>query len=187
MTVRVGVGCLRKQVVFAVIRRAIARVNGMREDRFRVVEFSVQANHVHFIVEAEGRTELSCGMRALNARIAKQVNRVLGRRGQLMSERHHEQPLRCPRAVRHALCYVLANFRKHATHEGLGGEPLDICSSARYFGGFLELNSTTSRETSGPRRARGAPVASARTWLLSVGWKKHGLISIHEGPRGAAV
>ena len=26
------------------------------------------------------------------------------------------------------------------------------------------------------------PVAEARTWLLRVGWRRHGLISVHEVP-----
>lgn len=182
VTVRVGVRCLRRQVVYAVVRRAISRVNALRGHEFRVVEFSVQANHIHLIVEAEGRVALSHGMRALNARIGKQVNRVLGRRGRLISDRHHEQVLRCPRAVRHALVYVLGNFRKHPTLEGRRGELTDPCSSARFFDGFAEVRSAGLR---GAERTEGSPVARARTWLLRVGWRRHGLISIYEAPRRA--
>ncbi|HET9954675.1 MAG TPA: hypothetical protein VFQ61_09225 [Polyangiaceae bacterium] len=159
------------------IRRSIGRVNALRGQQFRVVEFSVQANHIHLIVEAEGRAALSCGMRSLNARIGKQVNRVLARRGRLISDRHHEQVLRCPRAVRHALVYVIANFRKHPTQEGRRGELTDPCSSALFFDGFAEVRGT--------ERTLDSPVIEARTWLLRAGWRRHGLISIYEAPRSA--
>ncbi|HET9957151.1 MAG TPA: hypothetical protein VFQ61_21790 [Polyangiaceae bacterium] len=151
-------------------------MNSLRGERFRIVQFSVQANHIHLIVEAAERADLSNGMRALNARIGKHVNCVLGRRGRLVSERHHEHSLQSPRAVRHALCYVLANFKKHPTREGRRGDPLDPYSSARFFPGFAEQVNTGAC-------AQDVPVARPRTWLLRAGWQQHGLISIYEAPR----
>jgi hypothetical protein len=29
-----------------------------------------------------------------------------------------------------------------------------------------------------------SPVAKARTWLARMGWRRHGLLGAHEGPRG---
>jgi REP element-mobilizing transposase RayT len=76
---------------------------------FRVIEFSVQDDHVHLIAEAADRRTLSGGVRGLAIRLARAVNRTLGRRGQVWGSRYHARALTTPRAVRHVLIYVLNN------------------------------------------------------------------------------
>ena len=50
---------------------------------------------------------------------------------------------------------------------------IDPHSSARWFDGFtIQL----------PAQRTASPVAPPTTWLLSVGWKMHGLLSPDEGP-----
>ena len=48
---------------------------------FRVVHFSVQADHVHLIVEADSRLGLIRGVQGLAVRCAKAINRELGGAG----------------------------------------------------------------------------------------------------------
>jgi hypothetical protein len=48
-------------------------------------------------------------MISLGARLARTVNRVLGRRGPVLADRYHQHVLRTPREARHALAYVLLN------------------------------------------------------------------------------
>jgi hypothetical protein len=93
--------------------------------------------------------------------------------------------LESPRAVRHALVYVLANFRKHGCDRGA---LLDLCSSSLYFRDFIEFPSSPPLHAE-PRFARCALsppndpiVLPARTWLLSWGWKRHGMLSAWERP-----
>jgi putative transposase len=74
----------------------------------------VQHDHLHLLVEASSKRELSAGMRSVVIRIARYVNALLGRRGRYWADRWHGRGLRSPREVRNALVYVLANFRKHA-------------------------------------------------------------------------
>ena len=81
MTIRVRVGVLRTQAVFAIVRGVLRAINRRAPDGFRVVEFSVQANHIHLLVEASSRKELTSGMRSLTIRLALRVNRALSRRG----------------------------------------------------------------------------------------------------------
>jgi hypothetical protein len=145
---------------------ALAKRGG---ERFRVVHYSVQTNHVHLIVEAAGKDALARGMRGLAIRTALAVNRALGRRGALWAERYHARALATPRMVRNALVYVLANARKHL--RAVAG--LDPCSSAAWFDGY---------RTRAPLRGVRAPTASPRTWLLRVGWRRHGLLSVDEPP-----
>src|SRR5690349_4314461 len=47
----------------------------------RVIEFSLQSNHIHLIVEADSREELTRGMRRITIRLALALNKHLGRHG----------------------------------------------------------------------------------------------------------
>jgi hypothetical protein len=97
--------------------------------------------------------------------------------------------LTSPRAVRHALVYVLANFRKHEAAQRRAGGTADPYSSAPYFDHFAEFRGRLPMEVE-PRlvaralREEGSPLAAARTWLLSEGWLRHGRISVRAAPRG---
>jgi REP element-mobilizing transposase RayT len=161
--------CLRAQRVFPAISQALAVAS--RRD-FRIVEFSVQAEHIHLLAEADDARALTSGVRGLAIRVARAINRALGRRGRVWDARYHARALTTPREVRHALVYVLGNFRKHR----VVGTEIDPCSSARWFTGWRTLGATTDN---GPR-----PVALARTWLARVGWRRHGLLDMSERPRG---
>jgi len=139
--------------------------------RFRVLAFSIQADHLHLLVEADEPTGFSRGIQGLAIRVAKAVNHALGRTGRVWADRYHARLLRTPSEVRRALVYVLNNFRKHI-REARG---LDPCSSARWFGGWQNVVPI----------ATDAPVAPARTWLARVGWRRRGLIAVDESPCGA--
>lgn len=171
VTLRAALHCLRASHVFPAVRRSLAASS--RSD-FRVVEFSVQHNHIHLLAEATQKRALCSGIRGLAIRLARAVNRALGRRGRVWSDRYHARVLSTPRAVRHALVYVLMNIRKHG---GMGTE-IDPCSSAAWFDGWRAPPKATAR---GPR-----PIAVARTWLVRVGWRRYGLIDRSERPKTSA-
>ncbi|HTE54680.1 MAG TPA: hypothetical protein VK698_27690 [Kofleriaceae bacterium] len=162
-----------------IVRRAIL-AGGHRSD-FRVVEFSVQSNHVHLvhlIVEAGGAAGLSRGMLGLEVRLARRLNRAFGRRGKLFGERYHARSLRTPTEVRHAIRYVLLD---HSHHVGRFALALDHCSSALWFEGW--------RIPVWPREAWQVellslprPTSVATVWLLTTGWKQRGLLDRNEIP-----
>ena len=184
VTMRVALRSLRAQFVYPTVVGVIRDTNRARGETFRIAEYSVQAEHVHLIVEAESTHCLISGMRSFSARLVGRVNRLLFRRGQLVSDRWHGRALSTPRAVRRALVYVLANFKKH----GLGAaSAIDPCSSAPFFTHFEEFPRVPPflmDPTLIPRaiRSRAPPVARASSWLLRVGWTRYGLISIREAP-----
>jgi REP element-mobilizing transposase RayT len=126
VTLRSSVRSLRSQFVFPTVRNAIRSANQRWRGRFRIVHFSVQADHIHFIVEADDRCALSGGMRGFAVSCARQLNRLVFRSGSVFPERWHGRALTSPRAVRNAIRYVLANARKHGAVCGA----LDPCSSA---------------------------------------------------------
>lgn len=176
VTLRTRCRSLRSQFVFPTVRRTIAAVNHRSPDEFRVVEFSIQSNHVHLLVEAASSESLSSGMRSFNIRLARSVNRLLFQRGSFFADRWHGRALSSPRAVRNALVYVLANHKKHAPSTAQARDPF---SSGPYFPHFLEMH-----EASAQLHERGRPNQRPRTWLLAEGWQLHGLLSVHERPSG---
>ena len=171
VTLRSGrpVRCLRSARVFPAVRHALAAAS---HARFRILQFTVQDDHLHLIVEADDARALGRGLRGLAIRVARAVNRALNRRGAVWTDRYHARALTSPRAVRNALVYVLMNRRKH--REGERG--LDPCSSALWFTGW---------RSPAPPPPAAMPVVRARTWLAAVGWHRHGLLGLDERPSGA--
>jgi REP element-mobilizing transposase RayT len=157
-----------------------------RRGRFRIAHFSVQENHVHLLVEAESRRDLLGGMRGFSVSLTRQINRLLMRSGSLLADRWHARALKTPRMVRYALLYVLANGRKHGVTTGL----VDPLSSAPYFAGFRQCAGRAPCVVE-PRllprsvRSRPPPIVAPATWLLCNGWRRGGLLSIHDTPKAA--
>ena len=89
-----GLPSLRSPRVFGALRQAIARAS---VDRFRVIHFSIQQDHGHFIVEGDEPRRARGGMHGLAIRLALAVNRVLGRKGKVVGDRYHARPLTTPR------------------------------------------------------------------------------------------
>jgi putative transposase len=95
---------------------------------FRLVDFSVQSNHIHLICEGNDRRALSRGMQGLAIRLARCLNKRLGRRGKVFAERYHARQLPTPAETRNALLYVLGNLARHTNLPP--GTVLDVFSTA---------------------------------------------------------
>jgi len=132
---------LRSGVCFRALKHAF--ISASARNGFRVVHYSVQTNHVHFIVEAEETRELSRGMQGLNVRMAVVLNRLMKRCGKVLADRYHAVILWTPRQTANAVHYVLHNRQHHA--RGYADAWRDPFASVE------------------------APMAAARTWLLSQG------------------
>ena len=155
---------------------------GCERPGFRLVHYSLQGNHAHLIVEAQDRDALGRGMKAIGARLARAVNRVAKRMGPVLAERYHHRVLSTPKEVRAALRYVLLNARRHATtaRQALTrGVRLDPASSARWFDGWRRKVPSEPRSGSSEERP---PVTRARSWLLTTGWRRHGLLDPADVP-----
>jgi putative transposase len=163
-----GLPSFRSPVVCAALFRAVGAAS---KSFFRVVQFSVQTDHVHLIVEAEGTLALTRGTQGLAIRCARAVHRAVHRKGRVWRHRYHAHYLRSPREVRAAYVYVLLNFRKHLR----AGPGVDPCSSGRWFDGWSRPPPRDTREE--------RPVASPRTWLAMHGWRRAGgFINCGESP-----
>jgi REP element-mobilizing transposase RayT len=187
VTLRAGLGSLRSQLLFPTVRIAISLATRKDPERFRIVHYSVQSNHVHLICEAAERRALTAGVHGLEARITRYINRLLNRRGAFWADRWHGRALKSPREVRNALVYVLANFRKHASRPVARG--VDPCSSGAWFHGWRAFGAQR-----GPPPLAGrawplgkddeqVPVSEPRTWLVRKGFLKAGRVRLDEAPR----
>ena len=168
---RAGLPSLRGDRVFAVVSRAFRAAS---HDSFRLLQYSVQSDHLHLLVEADKPTRLARGVQGLAIRTARAINRLLRRRGRVWDGRYHSHMLRKPREVRNALVYVLNNWKKHL--HGVGG--FDPRSSAAWFMGWKGRP---------PVPIEASPTLAPRTWLGRIGWRLRGLIDPHETPRAIRV
>lgn len=149
---------LRSERAYLVIQPALASMQ--RRSDCCVAHFSVQGNHLHLIVEASGPRGLANGVRAFSIRLARGLNRLMGRAGPVFEDRFHAHVLRTPAEVQNALRYVIGNRASHLRRIGRAkvGAPErpDPYSSGVVrtpFGGQLALwDARVTRD--------------ARTWLL---------------------
>jgi putative transposase len=162
-----GLPSFRSPRMFGALRRAIARAS---VDRFRVIHFSIQQDHGHFIVEGDEARRARGGMHGLAIRLALAVNRVLGRKGKVVGDRYHARPLLTPRQMRASMVYVLLNFRKHLRAPAC----IDPRSSGPHFSGWQRA----------PHAADVAcAVAPAVTWMAQIGWRlAGGPLRVEESP-----
>jgi len=176
VTLRVRAGCpsLRTRSFLREFESSL-RI-GCNRHGFRIVHWSVQSNHAHFVVEAASAHALGCGLRSLGARFARAAHRAFAISGSVLADRSHVRVLRTPREVRNAIAYVLLNARKHAAEfgrrVGRACAP-DPASSGRWFDGW--------KEPIPPPRDPPA-TAPPHTWLLREGWRRWRLISLGEIP-----
>jgi REP element-mobilizing transposase RayT len=132
--------------------RRIVRAFAAHRGRYplRLIEFTVQGNHLHLVVEADSNLALSRGMQGLAIRIARALNAMMNRQGRVFADHYHSRLLRTPTELARAIAYVLGNAAHHS-----GRRNADPFASS---GIALEVRA----------RALEAP----QTRLLRIGWRR---------------
>ncbi len=181
------VGRLRKRDLYRAVRTAT--VVAARRDDMRIVHASIQGTHLHLLVEADDARALASGMKGFQVSAAKAINRALSkrrgipRRGAVFPDRYHAEVIRSPRQARHAIGYVINNWRKHGEHlrEHARGWTIDPFSTGVTFDGWKEHGERCAPWT-WPHAYEPLVARAPRSWLLRVGWRRHGLVSELETP-----
>ena len=166
----------RRGETYAVVRRVLAFFLGRPE--FRICHLSIQKTHIHLIVEAADQQALSAGMKSFAIRAARAMNREWGGSGKVFAYRYHASHITTARYARHALAYVLNNWRRHREDFENGRMSrafLDEFSSAVSFTGWTMT--FAQHPTHEP-----LPVSPPETRLLRDEWKRYGRIDPHECP-----
>ena len=187
MRVVPAVGNMRRRDMYKAMRDAT--ITAALRERIRIVQISIQRTHVHMLVEAKDKLALARGMQGFQVSAARNINTVLGvdeyrrRRGPVFADRYHVEVITSPTRARHAIAYVLGNWRKHGEdqHGAARSWLVDPFSSAISFPGWKELEDKPFmwpiRETYDPLFVR-----MPESWLLREGWKLCGSISAHDVP-----
>jgi hypothetical protein len=145
---------------------------------------------VHLLVEAQDKKALASGMQGFQISAAKHLNAAISkgkpgprRRGPVFPDRYHAEIITSPTQARHALSYVMNNFRKHEEDRRapMSEWTIDWFSSAVSFPGWEEYGDEAFLWR-GPPTYDPLIVYQPRTWLLREGWKKVGAISCREVP-----
>lgn len=96
---------IKNKQCLKLLKRAI--INSRRQG-LRILHYSMQTNHLHFIVEADSNKILTKGMRSLTITFAKGLHK-----GRVQLERYHLHVLRTLKETTNAIRYVLFNQQKH--------------------------------------------------------------------------
>ncbi|CAN5394853.1 hypothetical protein BH09MYX1_BH09MYX1_24920 [soil metagenome] len=156
-----GVWNLRSQRAFHHVQRAL--VAERKRGELRVVHYSVQGNHIHIVAEVDDAATLSRRMQGFGIRLARSLNKMMGRRGRVLADRFHARPLKSARQVNNTLRYVLLNHHIHRARDGRLGARLDHFSSAvTTHADFVDVSGA------GPPPL----LAPAETWVLVRGWTR---------------
>jgi len=183
-----AVGNLRRRFTYKAIREATL-TTAVRED-FRIVHLSIQRTHLHLIVEADSKAALASGMQGFQISAAKHLNAAISRgdlerrRGTVFPDRYHAEIITSPTQARHALSYVMNNWRKHEEDRArpMRTWTIDWFSTASLFPGWAEYAGEPFFRR-GPDTYDPLLVYQPRTWLLREGYKRGGPpISFREVP-----
>ena len=123
---------LRTRRRFSAIKKAFVKFCRGDGVGFRLVHFAVLSNHVHFVVEADGRRALSMGMQKVLHSVSRRLNalnvkesgaeirkgaggyaQARGWLGRVFSDRYHSHVLKSPTEMQRAIRYVVTNAEHH--------------------------------------------------------------------------
>jgi REP element-mobilizing transposase RayT len=177
-----AVGNLRRRCVYKAIREAT--LTTARRADFRIIHLSIQRSHVHLLIEADHKAALASGMMGFQISAAKHLNAAISkgrpgprRRGRVFPDRYHAEIITSPTQARHALSYILSNFRKHQEDRvaPFSEWRVDWFSSAAMFPDWAEYGEHKVFLWSSPPTYEPLVVFRPKTWLLAEGWKRAGL------------
>ncbi len=96
---------IRNKDFLRILKRAIFN---SRRKGLRIIHYSVQSNHIHFIIETDNKHTLESGMRSLTVTMARGLAK-----GRVQLQRYHLHVLKSVKETRNAVRYVVFNEQKH--------------------------------------------------------------------------
>ena len=95
--VRPDVWKLNTRRVLPVVEEAFTA--GGERFGFQVLQYSVQENHIHLLVDAANQKALGRGMKGLGVRLSRQLNKLMEREGTVFEDRYDPRVLESPSDV----------------------------------------------------------------------------------------
>jgi len=165
MRIEQGLPSMRTRGALEVIHEAFRAQRSRFE--FRIVEFAILSNHMHLVVEAKDSEELAAAMKGLAVRIARGLNNLWERAGQVFADRYWSRVVRKVHELRRLVCYVMQNARRHGVRIP-SGRP-DEFSSGPWFQHWRDHEGRTfSSEPPPTERASDMALQCARRFVLEL-------------------
>jgi REP element-mobilizing transposase RayT len=102
---------LRRKIYFKKISRAISRA---RNKGLRIIHFTVQKDHLHFMIETKDNLQLAKGMQSLGISLSKSLKVHVGKHiKSIYKSRYHLHILNTIKEIKNAKYYILGNSIKH--------------------------------------------------------------------------
>jgi REP element-mobilizing transposase RayT len=102
---------LRNKIIFQKISRAIQRA---RQKGLRVIHFSIQRDHIHFLLEANDKIHLGKSMQAMMISLAKSLKNLSQTKlTKIFKDRYHVHILKTLSEIKNTKLYILGNAVKH--------------------------------------------------------------------------
>lgn len=101
---------LKNKFILKTLQNSIkkARLLGLK-----VLQYTLEYDHVHLLVEASNNISLGKGMQSLGISFSKGINKIKGQKGSVFKTRYHFRKLKTPQEIKNALSYILGNGIKH--------------------------------------------------------------------------
>ena len=176
-----AVRSLRRCDAYRVVRIAMARMLG--RDDFRILQLSLERDHVHLLVEATSHGALARGMKAFESSAAQRLNQRVGRTGRVFLRNYFARVIKNPTQAHRVLTYVLNNWRKHGEHKSpsCANWEIDYFSTAPSFAGWrASPDPACSHDFTWDYEL--LPAAEARHFFLREGWRRAGTIAVDTVP-----
>ncbi len=127
-------------------------------DRFdtRIVHYSVQHNHVHLVAETADARALARGIQGLAIRMAKGLNGVMHRDGQVFGDRYHARPLRTPTEVARRWSTSMATLASTRRDSASATRRAGPTRTARRAGSTAGRSGSSARRVTRRSRVRGS-------------------------------
>jgi len=101
---------LRNKILYKEIRASFKRARLLG---IRIIHFTVQRDHIHFLIEAQNKKQLGQSMRALSISLTKRLSRVLAKKIKALKTRYHLHILKSLKEIKNVANYIQNNGKKH--------------------------------------------------------------------------
>ena len=85
--------------------------------------FVVMPDHFHWLFSLEGRRSLSVSVNTVKSFSAREINRILGRRGEVWQRGFYDRAIRCEEDLEHVARYIVANPLRAGIVDSIGHYP----------------------------------------------------------------
>lgn len=101
---------LRNKQVLKILHSSIKKA---RRLGLRILHYTLEYDHVHFLVEADNNEILGKGMQSFGISFSKGINKMKALKGQVFKNRYHFRKLKTSAEIKNVINYIMGNSIKH--------------------------------------------------------------------------